>query len=128
MPAPAEVQTAILSPTNSVPGDTNAPTGDVLIDIITFDEEPLPDAIRQLALLAGLNIQFDHKLENQVDPVTKAPIAPPTVKEKWKNLTAKQALQAVLNKYDWQMKPVPSSPSSSSAPRKPTRSNPRCRR
>jgi len=109
-PMPAEGQTPILSPTNSVPGDTNAPTGDELIASITFDEEPLPDAIRALALLAGLNIQFDHKLENQVDPQTKTPIAPPTVKEKWKNLTAKQALQALLDKYDWQMKPVPKSP------------------
>jgi type II secretory pathway component GspD/PulD (secretin) len=90
-------------PSNPNPPASNAPSSEELMDF-AFDDEPLPDAIRQLALLAGLNIQFDHKLDPMTDPVTHAPIAPPTVKEKWKNLTAMQAMQAVLDKYDWQMK------------------------
>jgi type II secretory pathway component GspD/PulD (secretin) len=77
---------------------------------IGFDDLPLPDAIRQLAVYAGLNIQFDHKLDNPVDPVTHQPVPYPTVKERWKNLTALQAIQALLDKYDWQMKRNPNTP------------------
>ena len=99
------------APTNQpAPASTNTAEGDVVLDSIGFDELALPDAIRQLAGLAGLDIQFDRKLESQVDPVTKAPIPFPTVKEKWKNLTALQALQALLNKYDWQLKKDPTTP------------------
>src|ERR1035441_1457552 len=89
---------------------TNTGPGEEVAEVLAFDDLPLPDAIRQLATLAGLNIQFDHKLDNPVDPVTHLPIAPPTVKEKWRNLTPMQALQALLDKYDWQMKKSPSTP------------------
>jgi type II secretory pathway component GspD/PulD (secretin) len=89
---------------------TNTAPGEEVAEVLAFDDLPLPDAIRQLATLAGLNIQFDHRLDNPVDPVTKLPVAPPTVKEKWRNLTPLQALQALLDKYDWQMKKSPSTP------------------
>jgi len=104
VPAPPPITAPVMPyPVSPVPPAASAPSNDELMDF-SFDDEPLPDAIRQLALLAGLNIQFDHKLDNPTDPATHAPIAPPTVKEKWKNLTPVQALQAVLDKYDWQMK------------------------
>ena len=89
------------------PAVTNKASGDEVLETITFEDDPLPDAIRTLALMAGLNIQFDHRLDPMTDPNTHLPIAPPTVKEKWHNLTAFQAMQAVLAKYDWQMKRTP---------------------
>jgi type II secretory pathway component GspD/PulD (secretin) len=96
--------------TNATLAGTNAAPGGEVEESLAFDDLPLPDAIRQLAALAGINIQFDAKLENQVDPITHAPIAPPSVKEKWKNVTAMQAMQALLDKYGWQMKRNPNTP------------------
>lgn len=107
VPPPANV-VGMAGPTNTAPPIT-AP-GDEVAESLAFDDLPLPDAIRQLAILAGLNIQFDHKLDNPTDPVTHQPIAFPTVKEKWRNLTPLQALQALLDKYDWQMKRDPNTP------------------
>lgn len=72
-----------------------------LVDVVV-DGVPLPDAIRTLALQAGLNIQFDPKLLNAVTADGR-PIPPPTVTEKWHNLTAMQALQGLLDNYAWQM-------------------------
>jgi len=97
---------------------TNSPENEVM-DSLTFDDDPLPDAIRQLAVHAGLNIQFDHRLDTWIDPVTKAPAPFPTVKEKWKNLTPMQALQALLDKYDWQMKRSASTPVVIVGPKEP---------
>ena len=77
---------------------------------VGFDDLALPDAIRQLAVLAGLNIQFDHRLDTWIDPLTHTPVPFPTVKEKWKNLTALQALQALLDKYGWEMRRYPTTP------------------
>jgi len=99
-------------PTLAVQGNptmagTNTAPGEEVEQSLTFEEIPLPDAIRSLAALAELNIQFDSKMENQVDPVTHAPVAPPTIKEKWRNITAMQAMQALLDKYGLQMKRNP---------------------
>ncbi|MGO8700500.1 MAG: type II secretion system protein GspD [Limisphaerales bacterium] len=80
---------------NSIPASND------MVDVVV-DGVPLPDAIRTLALQAGLNIQFDPKLLNGVTPDGR-PIPPPTVTEKWHNLTAMQALQGLLDNYAWQM-------------------------
>jgi len=96
-----------MADTNTAPAGTNTAPGDVVEELITFEEIPLPDAIRSLAREAHLNIQFDSKLENQVDPVTHAPIVAPIIKEKWENITTMQAMQALLDKYGWQMKRNP---------------------
>jgi Flp pilus assembly secretin CpaC len=77
---------------------------------VGFDDLALPDAIRQLAVYANLNIQFDHRLDTWIDPLTHTPVPFPTVKEKWKNLTALQALQALLDKYGWEMRRYPTTP------------------
>jgi len=98
-PAPAPVPPLAgpeAAATNTVPA------GDDVVDVVAFDGVPLPDAIRTLALQAGLNIQFDPKLINAVGP-DGHPVTPPTVTEKRHKLTAMQALQALLDNWGWQM-------------------------
>ena len=60
---------------------TNAPGGDEIVDLVAFDAVPLPDAIRTLALQAGLNIEFDPRLVSGVTTDGR-PVTPPTVTEK----------------------------------------------
>ncbi len=81
---------------------TNAPAGDEIVDVVAFDAVPLPDAIRTLALQAGLNIEFDPRIITGVGADGR-PITPPTVTEKWHKVTAMQALQALLENWGWQL-------------------------
>jgi type IV pilus assembly protein PilQ len=86
----------------------NPSTNDEVITV-TLDDLELPSAIRQLALLANLNIQFDPRLLNVVGPDGK-PVPPPKVTEKWRDVTASQALKALLDNWGWQMERDPSNP------------------
>jgi type II secretory pathway component GspD/PulD (secretin) len=79
---------------------TNAPVTEGEPTDVTFKEVELPDAIRSLALQAGLNIQFDPNLLMTPDGHL---IPPPQVTEKWHNLTAMQALHALLENWGWQL-------------------------
>ncbi len=72
---------------------------DVATDVNLPDVE-LPDAIRSMAQQAHLNIDFDPTLLTAPDG---HPIPPPHVTAKWKDLTAMQALQALLDNNGWQM-------------------------
>jgi type II secretory pathway component GspD/PulD (secretin) len=90
---------------------TNEPGADEVLDPVTFDGIPLPDAVRALALQAGINIQFDPRLLNTVGPDGHSiPITPPTITEKWKKVTAKQALTSLLDNWGWQLVMDPRSP------------------
>lgn len=79
---------------------TNAPVSEGEPANVSFTETDLTDAIRALALQAGLNIQFDPTLLVAQDG---HPIPPPQVTLKWHNLTANQALHALLENYGWQL-------------------------
>jgi Flp pilus assembly secretin CpaC len=107
----------------TAPAVTNAPIttpqGDEVADSLSFEDLALPDAIRHLAVYARLNIQFDHRLDVWIDPVTHTPVPFPTVKEIWKNLTPMQALQALLDKYGWEMRRSPSTPVVMICPKEP---------
>ena len=92
---------AVAPPADLTAPNTNTYTGDEPADV-AFDDLELPNAIRQLALLANLNIQFDPRLLNVVGPDGR-PVPPPKVTEKWKNVTAAQALKALLDNWGWQM-------------------------
>jgi type II secretory pathway component GspD/PulD (secretin) len=81
---------------------TNEAPSDEVLETVSFDAIPLPDAIRALALQANLNIQFDPRLLNAV-AADGHPIPPPVISEKWKKVTAKQALTALLANYGWQL-------------------------
>ena len=97
--------------TTEVVALTNEPGTDEVLETVVFDAIPLPDAVNALALQAGLNIQFDPKLLNTVGPDGRpVPVTPPTISAKWKKLTAKQALTALLDNWGWQLVMDPRSP------------------
>ncbi|NGO38156.1 hypothetical protein G4L39_01935 [Limisphaera ngatamarikiensis] len=68
-----------------------------------MDDLPLTDAIRNLARQAGLNYLMDPKV-NFGMPGPDGKIVPmPNVSIRWENVTAQQALEALLNNYDLQL-------------------------
>jgi hypothetical protein len=71
----------------------------------------LTDAVKALAAQAGINIQFDPKLLNTIGPDGHSiPVTPPIINEKWSNITARQALEALLDNWDWELKQIPGDP------------------
>jgi type II secretory pathway component GspD/PulD (secretin) len=74
---------------NQVGADTNK-----VIPVITLEDVPLDEAIRKLAGQAKLNVSLDPG----VGGTTSRPL--PTVSFRWENLTARQALAALLDNYD----------------------------
>ena len=68
------------------------PAKDEVIPLIEMENVPLTDAIRQMARQAHLNILLDPRLS-----------APPydrmTVSIRWKEVTAREALDALLDNY-----------------------------
>jgi type II secretory pathway component GspD/PulD (secretin) len=80
---------------------TNATTGGV-IPLIVMDDVPLTDAIKNLARQAGLNYVLDPKVGfGQPGPDGK--VLNPSVSIRWENVTAEQALTALLKTYNLQM-------------------------
>jgi type II secretory pathway component GspD/PulD (secretin) len=73
-------------------GQPGAP--DEVVPLIVIDEVPLTDAIRNLARQSNLNFQFDPRItaSNQ-----------PTVSIRFENVTAAEALTAVLENYNLQL-------------------------
>src|SRR5436853_1781552 len=81
---------------------TNGSSGAV-IPLIVMDDVPLTDAIKNLARQAGLNYILDPKVAfGQLGPDGK-PIPQPTVSIRWENVTAEQALNALLSNYNLQL-------------------------
>jgi len=73
------------------PGDAQAGPGNEVVPIIVIEDVPLTDAIRNLARQSNLNFQFDPRLSatNQ-----------PNVSIRFENVTAQEALNAVLDNYN----------------------------
>ena len=66
-----------------------------------MDEVPLTDAIKNLARQAGLNYMLDPKINyGAVGADGHVTNPQPSVSLRWENLTADQALNAVLNNYN----------------------------
>jgi general secretion pathway protein D len=65
-----------------------------VIPLIQIEEVPLTDAIRNLARQANLNFQFDPRITSTNQP---------NVSIRFENVTASEALQAVLDNYDLQL-------------------------
>ncbi|HZQ46140.1 MAG TPA: secretin N-terminal domain-containing protein, partial [Verrucomicrobiae bacterium] len=72
-----------------------------VIPLIVMDEVPLTDAIKNLARQAGLNYMLDPKINyGAAGPDGHVANPQPAVTLRWENLTADQALNAVLNNYN----------------------------
>ena len=82
------------------PISKDAPVVDTTPTDVSLNDIALTDAIRGLAIQAGLNIIFDPNLLVAPDG---HPIPPPQITEKWRSLTAMQAMQALLDTWGWQL-------------------------
>lgn len=92
------------APTSGMKAVANAAATDEIAAVIEFNSDTtLPQAVQTLARSAGINIQFDPALINQ----TKAdgtPLPAPVVNAvRWENITPKQALNALLENYNWRL-------------------------
>jgi len=94
---------------NPAPAQDHAASGDEILEMVHFDEEPLQDAIRQLAKLADINIQLDPRLANSLDAKGR-PIPAPMLNKNLKNVSARQALLGLLDEYGWQATRIAGNP------------------
>lgn len=99
-----------LAPAQTNPGGENpatttspaAPSGQ-LIPLIQFQDVPLTTAIENLARQAGINYILDPKV-GYGQPDDKGVIkVQPSISIRWENLSAEQALTAMLMNYDLQL-------------------------
>lgn len=68
------------------------PAKDEIIPLIQMENTPLPEALRQMAAKAHLNILLDPRL-------SQPPFNGMTVSVRWENVTAREALEALLDNY-----------------------------
>jgi type II secretory pathway component GspD/PulD (secretin) len=107
--ADASAQPADAAAASTTVVDTNAPAVGGTIPLIVMDDVPLTDAIKNLARQAGINYMLDPKVSfGQIGPDGR-PVPQPTVSIRWENVTAQQALTALLNNYNLQMVEDPKS-------------------
>ena len=91
------------APAPSAPADNAAAQPGSVIPLIVMDDVPLTDAIRNLARQAKLNYMLDPKIGfGQAGPDGKV-VPQPSVSIRWENITAEQALNALLNNYSLQL-------------------------
>lgn len=108
---PVPVPAAVVPAASAAPADTsdtssadtnNAPTV-ASIPLIEFQDVPLTVAIENLARQAGINYLLDPKIGyGQPDQNGQIKVEP-TLSIRWENVTAEQALLALLNNYDLQL-------------------------
>jgi len=89
---------------------TNAPAQPgAVIPLIVMDDVPLTDAIKNLARQAGLNYILDPKVAFGQPGPDGRPIPQPSVSIRWENVSAAQALNALLGTYNLQIAEDPKS-------------------
>jgi len=74
-----------------------------VIPLIVMDDVPLTDAIKNLARQAGLNYMLDPKVSFGQAAPGQPPVPQPSVSIRWENVTAEQALDALLKTYNLQL-------------------------
>jgi type II secretory pathway component GspD/PulD (secretin) len=88
-------------------GEATAPaavTPGAVIPLIQFQDVPLTTAIENLARQAGINYILDPRVGyGQPDEKTGAIKVQPNISIRWENLTAEQALSALLQNYGLQL-------------------------
>jgi len=83
--------------------DTNAAPAPETIPLIQFQDVPLTVAIENLARQASINYLLDPKIGYGQPDQNGQIKAEPTLSIRWENVTAEQALLALLNNYDLQL-------------------------
>jgi len=98
----AQNTNVLVAENSGVPSGTNSTdmTSGEVVPLITIDDAPLPDAIKTLARQANINFQFDPRLFPSVAGEDGKTVGPPTVSFRWENVTALQALNALLDNHD----------------------------
>ena len=96
--ASAGVAMAEKPATNSPSESDSTPNAAELVPLIVIDEVPLTDAIRNLARQSNLNFQFDPRI-TAVGSDGK-PTNQPNVSIRFENVSAQEALLAVLENYN----------------------------
>lgn len=104
--APPIVNEAV--PAASAPA-MEAGSAGMVIPLIVMDDVPLTDAIKNLARQAGLNYMLDPKVTFGQPGPDGRPVPQPMVSIRWENVTAGQALSALLNNYNLQLVEDPKS-------------------
>jgi type II secretory pathway component GspD/PulD (secretin) len=110
-PPAVEAATTPASPAPEPAATAPAPAAQAgaIIPLIVMDDVPLTDAIRNLARQANLNYMLDPKIGfGQVGADGKVG-AQPSVTIRWENITAEQALTALLGNYSLQLVEDPKS-------------------
>src|ERR1039458_8606234 len=105
-PAPAS-ETPATAP--DAPKPVGPPQPSTVIPLIVMDDVPLTDAIRNLARQAGLNYLLDPSIGFGQVGTDGKPTPQPSVSIRWENITAEQALNALLNNYTLQLVEDPKS-------------------
>src|SRR5689334_6014346 len=98
-PAAANNPPATPAPATPTTANSSAP----VIPLIVMDDVPLTDAIKNLARQAGLNYMLDPKIGYGQPGPDGRPTPQPSVSIRWENVTAEQALNALLNNYSLQL-------------------------
>lgn len=99
---PADATTATAAPATDAPV-ADAPVADAVIPLIQFQDVPLTTAIDNLARQAGINYILDPKV-GYGQPDERGQIkAQPNISIRWENLTAAQALNALITTYGLQI-------------------------
>ena len=104
-PPPAAAQPAATTDTNAVTeaGAATAPAVPAGIPHITFSDVPIRTAIEHLARMANINYMLDPKIGYGEPDVNGQIKAEPILSIRWENITAENALLALLDNYGLQM-------------------------
>lgn len=89
-------------PALDLAGETLPEAAGEIVPLITFDDTPLTDVIKTLARQAGINFLFDPRVTAEVGPDGK-PVVQPNISIRFENVTAMQALEAVLANHNLQL-------------------------
>jgi len=89
--------------TTVVTATTTAPVKPAGIPLIQFSDVPLTTAIENLARQAGLNYMLDPKIAYGQPDASGQVKTEPTLSIRWENITAENALLALLDNYGLQL-------------------------
>src|SRR5580698_7426346 len=91
------------SPASTAPGDQSTDAAVSSIPLIQFQDVPITTAIENLARQAGINYLLDPKI-GYGQPDQNGQVKPePQLSIRWQNITAENALLALLDNYGLQL-------------------------